>query len=267
MCVDDIKDKLGARPVPLQIPIGAEAELQGRGRPADDEGAWSGKATTRAPSSTRRRSRPISRTRPPSSARQMIEAAVEMDDDAMAAYLDGKEPDVATLKRLIRKATVTRAFYPDAVRLGLQEQGRAAAARRRRRLSCPRRPIARPSRASTSRPASRPCAGRSTPSRCRCSPSRSWTTRTSARSPSAASIRARVEERHGARQHHARQEGARRPHVPDACRRARGDQGGLRRRHRRAGRPQGHAHRRDAVAIPASRCCSRRWSSPTPSSR
>ena len=42
----------------------------------------------------------------------MIEAAVEMDDDAMAAYLDGKEPDVATLKRLIRKATVNRVFYP-----------------------------------------------------------------------------------------------------------------------------------------------------------
>jgi elongation factor G len=43
---------------------------------------------------------------------QMIEAAVEMDDDAMGAYLDGKEPDVATLKRLIRKATVKSVFYP-----------------------------------------------------------------------------------------------------------------------------------------------------------
>jgi elongation factor G len=42
----------------------------------------------------------------------MIEAAVEMDDDVMATYLDGKEPDVATLKRLIRKATVKSAFYP-----------------------------------------------------------------------------------------------------------------------------------------------------------
>jgi elongation factor G len=42
----------------------------------------------------------------------MIEAAVELDDDAMGAYLEGKEPDVDTLKRLIRKATVTRAFYP-----------------------------------------------------------------------------------------------------------------------------------------------------------
>ena len=42
----------------------------------------------------------------------MIEAAVEMDDAAMEAYLDGNEPDEDTLRRLIRKATVTRAFYP-----------------------------------------------------------------------------------------------------------------------------------------------------------
>src|SRR3989475_951803 len=43
---------------------------------------------------------------------KMIEAAVELDDDAMAAYLDGNEPDEATLKRLIRKAVLTGAFYP-----------------------------------------------------------------------------------------------------------------------------------------------------------
>ena len=42
----------------------------------------------------------------------MIEAAVELDDDAMTAYLEGKEPDEATLKRLIRKAVVTGAFFP-----------------------------------------------------------------------------------------------------------------------------------------------------------
>jgi elongation factor G len=42
----------------------------------------------------------------------MIEAAVELDDHAMGAYLEGKEPDTATLKRLIRKATVEGIFYP-----------------------------------------------------------------------------------------------------------------------------------------------------------
>jgi elongation factor G len=42
----------------------------------------------------------------------MTEAAVELDDDAMTAYLEGKEPDEATLKRLIRKAVITGAFFP-----------------------------------------------------------------------------------------------------------------------------------------------------------
>jgi elongation factor G len=43
---------------------------------------------------------------------RMIEAAVELDDNVMAAYLEGKEPDEATLKRLIRKAVNTGAFFP-----------------------------------------------------------------------------------------------------------------------------------------------------------
>ena len=43
---------------------------------------------------------------------KLVEAAVELDDDAMTAYLEGKEPDEATLKRLIRKAVLTGAFYP-----------------------------------------------------------------------------------------------------------------------------------------------------------
>src|SRR5207248_4602252 len=43
---------------------------------------------------------------------KMIEAAVELDDDATTAYLEGKEPDEATLKRLIRKAVITGAFFP-----------------------------------------------------------------------------------------------------------------------------------------------------------
>src|SRR4029434_9878193 len=42
---------------------------------------------------------------------KMVEAAVELDDDALAAFLDGKEPDEATLKRLIRKAGLTGDFY------------------------------------------------------------------------------------------------------------------------------------------------------------
>src|SRR5208282_4698365 len=43
---------------------------------------------------------------------KMIEAAVEMDDDVMAAYLDGAEPDEATIKRMIRIAVRKIAFHP-----------------------------------------------------------------------------------------------------------------------------------------------------------
>src|SRR5262249_28584378 len=43
---------------------------------------------------------------------KLVEAAVELDDAAMTAYLEGTEPDEATLKRLLRKAVLTSAFYP-----------------------------------------------------------------------------------------------------------------------------------------------------------
>src|SRR5207237_8625192 len=43
---------------------------------------------------------------------EMIEAAVELDDAAMATFFEGKELDEATLKRLIRKAVITGAFFP-----------------------------------------------------------------------------------------------------------------------------------------------------------
>ena len=42
----------------------------------------------------------------------MIELAVEMDDAAMEAYLEGEEPDVATLRSLIRKGTLAMKFVP-----------------------------------------------------------------------------------------------------------------------------------------------------------
>jgi elongation factor G len=110
-CVDDIVQKLGARPVPLQIPVGSEASFKGIVDllkmkailwEGDDKGAKFHEVEIPADLADK-----AAQFRA-----QLIEAAVEMDDEAMAGYLDGKEPDVPTLKRLIRKATVTRAFYP-----------------------------------------------------------------------------------------------------------------------------------------------------------
>jgi elongation factor G len=42
----------------------------------------------------------------------LIETAVEMEDDAMEKYLDGEEPDMDTIKRCIRKGTIDLKFFP-----------------------------------------------------------------------------------------------------------------------------------------------------------
>ena len=111
MCLEDIGEKLGARAVPLQIPIGAESDFKGVVNlltmkaitwEGDDKGAKFTEADIPADL--------VDKANEFRAA--MIEAAVEMDDDALAAYFDGKEPDIDTLKKCIRKATITRAFYP-----------------------------------------------------------------------------------------------------------------------------------------------------------
>jgi len=42
----------------------------------------------------------------------LIETAVEVDDEAMEAYLEGNEPDEDTLKACIRKGTINQSFVP-----------------------------------------------------------------------------------------------------------------------------------------------------------
>jgi elongation factor G len=111
MCISDIKEKLGARPVPLQLPLGAEQNFKGvidllKMRAivweGDDKGAKFNEVAIPAELMDKALEYRAA----------MIEAAVEMDDAALGAYLDGQEPDVDTLKRCIRKATITRTFYP-----------------------------------------------------------------------------------------------------------------------------------------------------------
>ncbi len=111
MCIDDIKEKLGARPVPIQIPIGAESDFAGvvdliKMTAYVWEGEDKGATFTEKPI-------PEDLVDKANELRgEMIEAAVEMDDDAMSAYLDGNEPDEDTLRSLLRKGTCTNVFYP-----------------------------------------------------------------------------------------------------------------------------------------------------------
>ena len=132
-CLQDIIDRLGAKPIAIQLPIGSENNFKGlvdlvrmKGVIWEDEKLDAPFKDVDIPEDMVEKAKEYRE--------KLLESAVELDDEVLAAYLDGKEPDEATLKRMIRKAVLTGAFYPGAVWLGLQEQGRAAAARRRGRL-------------------------------------------------------------------------------------------------------------------------------------
>jgi elongation factor G len=110
-CLSDIVDRLGAKPVAIQLPIGSENQFRGVvdlvrmvGVVWDDETLGAKYHDVEIPPEMLEQAKEYRE--------RMIEAAVELDDNAMAVYLEGKEPDEATLKRLIRKAVITGAFFP-----------------------------------------------------------------------------------------------------------------------------------------------------------
>jgi elongation factor G len=110
-CLRDIVDRLGAKPVAIQLPIGSENQFRGVvdlvrmvGVVWDDETLGAKYHDVEIPADMLEQAKEYRE--------RMIEAAVELDDNAMAAYLESKEPDEATLKRLIRKAVLTGAFFP-----------------------------------------------------------------------------------------------------------------------------------------------------------
>ncbi|MBO6789469.1 MAG: elongation factor G [Dinoroseobacter sp.] len=110
-CVKMIEDRTGSRAVPVGIPIGAETELEGLiDLVTMEEWLWQGEdlgaSWIKAPI------RDDLADMASEWREKMIEAAVEQDDDAMEAYLEGNEPDVATLRTLLRKGTLALDFVP-----------------------------------------------------------------------------------------------------------------------------------------------------------
>jgi elongation factor G len=110
-CLQDIIDRLGAKPVAIQLPIGAEQQFKGvidlirmKGIVWDDESLGADYKDIEIPADMLDQAKEYRE--------KLIEAAVELDDTAMTAYLEGREPDEATLKALIRKAVISGAFYP-----------------------------------------------------------------------------------------------------------------------------------------------------------
>jgi elongation factor G len=111
MCVQMIKDRLGARPAVLYLPIGIEGGFKGLVDLVENRAIiWLEESLG---AKFEYQDIPDDLKDKAATARsELIEMAVEQDDDIMEAYLEGVEPDVATLKRLIRKGTLGSAFVP-----------------------------------------------------------------------------------------------------------------------------------------------------------
>ncbi|KFE33479.1 elongation factor G [Thioclava atlantica] len=110
-CVQMIKDRTGATPVPVNFPIGAEDALEGIvDLVTMEEWVWTGEDL--GAGWVRQPIRDDLKATADEWRAKLIENAVEQDDEAMMAYLEGEEPDVPTLRKLIRKGTLSLSFVP-----------------------------------------------------------------------------------------------------------------------------------------------------------
>jgi len=110
-CVRMIKDRTGATPCPIALPIGAEDKLEGIIDLVTME-EWVYQGEDLGATWVRQPIRDSLKGLAEEWRGKMVELAVEQDDAAMEAYLEGNEPDVATLRALIRKGTLNMSFVP-----------------------------------------------------------------------------------------------------------------------------------------------------------
>jgi len=110
-CVDMIVDRLGAQPLVLQLPLGAEADYKGlidlvtmKAVVWHDETLGASFDYQDIPADMADKAAEYRE--------KLVELAVEQDDAAMEAYLEGNEPDEETLKKCIRKGTCSLQFVP-----------------------------------------------------------------------------------------------------------------------------------------------------------
>jgi elongation factor G len=110
-CVEEINTKVGGRPICIQLPIGSESSFKGiidllrmKAVVWEDEGLGAKYHDEEIPADLKAKADEYRHI--------LIEAAVEMDDDVMSAYLDGQEPNIEALKRCIRKAVKQISFVP-----------------------------------------------------------------------------------------------------------------------------------------------------------
>jgi len=110
-CVESIRDRLGVKAVPIQLPIGSESTFKGlidlvrmKAVIWDSEGLGANYHDEDIPADLQAAA---------DEARHfMVENSVELDDEAMESYLNGEEPSAEVLHKCLRKAVLTSAFYP-----------------------------------------------------------------------------------------------------------------------------------------------------------
>ena len=109
--VEMIGSRLGAQAVVMQLPIGAENDFKGvvdliemHALVWRDESLGAAWDIVEIPADLKDRADEYRE--------KLIEAAVEMDDEAMNAYLEGNLPDNDTIRKLIRKGTIAVKFFP-----------------------------------------------------------------------------------------------------------------------------------------------------------
>jgi elongation factor G len=110
-CIKDIKERLGAKPVPIQLPIGSEANFKGiidlvrmKAVVWEEESLGAKYHDEEIPAELRDSAE--------AARMEMIEACAELDEQATEDYLNGKEIANETIKNLLRKAVITGAFFP-----------------------------------------------------------------------------------------------------------------------------------------------------------
>ncbi len=112
MCVNDIKEKLGSNPVPIQIPIGAEEEFEGVIDLIEMKEIKWPLDTETGQDFTTCEIRAELAEKAEEARNFMIESIVETDDDLMEKFFGGEDITVEELKAALRKATIANEIVP-----------------------------------------------------------------------------------------------------------------------------------------------------------